>query len=70
MRTITGVWTAPSANWVADNADRLYRQFPLRASLDAAEWERLREALRERLAAGHPGEVQVTSDAHVGVGFR
>lgn len=70
VRTISGVWTAPSADWVADNADRLYRQFPLRAALDAREWERLREALRERLAAEHPREVQVTSEAHVSIGFR
>ncbi len=70
VHTISDVWTAPLANWVADNAGRLYRQFPLRAALTATEWECVREALRTPLAARHPSEVPITSGAHVGIGFR
>ncbi len=70
VHTISGVWTAPLANWAADNAGRLYRQFPLRAALTATEWECVREALRTPLAARHPSAVPITSGAHVGIGFR
>ena len=70
VTTVTGAWTAPSADWVADNADRLYRQFPLYAALGDDEHRSLREAIRERLARGSAGQVRIESEAHVGVGYR
>ena len=70
VRTIDGAWTAPSADWVADNADRLFGAFPLWAALDGGDRERLRAAVRDRLAAEHAGEVRVVSHAHVGIGRR
>ncbi|WP_343039176.1 class I SAM-dependent methyltransferase [Propylenella binzhouense] len=70
VTTVTGAWTAPSADWVADNADRLYRQFPLYAALGEGERRQVREAIRERLARTSAGEVRIESDAHVGVGHR
>lgn len=70
VRTISGVWTAPSPDWVSDNADRLYRQSPLWAALDQNDRARLRGAIRERLAGGGAGEVRIRSDAHIGLGYR
>lgn len=70
VTTVSGAWSAPSPDWVADNADRLYRQFPLWAALGEDERRPLREAIRKRLAAKGPGEVRIESDAHVGVGYR
>jgi SAM-dependent methyltransferase len=70
VTTVTGAWTAPSADWAADNADRLYRQFPLYAALSEDERAQLREAIRERLARTSPSEARIESDAHVGVGYR
>lgn len=70
VTTATGAWTAPSADWVADSADRLYRQFPVYAALGDDERRSLREAIRERFARGSVGEVRLESDAHVGIGCR
>jgi hypothetical protein len=70
VTTTTGVWTPPSADWVADSADRLYRQFPLYAALSEDERAQLREAIRERLARTSPGEVRIESDAHLAIGYR
>ena len=70
VTTVTGAWTAPSADWAADNADRLYRQFPLYAALGDDERRSLRDAIRERLARGSASEVRLESDAHVGIGYR
>lgn len=70
VTTVGGVWTAPSAEWVARNADRLYRHSPLYAALDEEDRRRLREAIRERLSGGGGGEVRIEAPAHVGVGYR
>jgi hypothetical protein len=70
LHRATGVWTAESADGVADAADRLFRQFPLWSALSAEERERLREELRGLLRARHPGEVREQSQAHVALGVR
>lgn len=67
----TGAWSAPSADWVADNADRLFRQMPAWASLDAGDRERLRRTFRDvLLAQGGTGELRLGSQALVAVGRR
>lgn len=69
VHTITGAWEAPSADWVADNADRLFRWSALHAALREVERASLRDALRERLRElGGKGELRIASDAHVAVG--
>jgi len=71
VHTVSGAWEAPSADWVADNADRLYRQFPLYAGLVNEERRLVREAIRDRLrAASGDGPVRIESQAHVAVGYR
>jgi ubiquinone/menaquinone biosynthesis C-methylase UbiE len=68
---VSGSWTAPSANWVADNADRLFRQMPLWATLAGDDRERLRTAFRHRLrTVGGEGELRLNSDAYIAVGRR
>jgi hypothetical protein len=67
----TGAWSAPSADWVADNAGRLFRQMPAWASLDGEDRERLRERFRRILREiGGSDELHPHADAHVAVSRR
>jgi hypothetical protein len=69
VQTITEAWEAPSADWVADNADRLFRWTALYAALPEPERVLLRDALRQRLRElGGKGELRIASDAQVVVG--
>lgn len=69
VHPVEGAWTAPDADWLADNVERLFRPVPLYADLDEAGRERLRSALRVAAAAYvGPDGVRVPSTAHVGLG--
>lgn len=69
VHTTTGTWEAPSADWVGDNVDRLFRWSPLLTSLPEPERIVLISALRERLRElGGDGELRKAFDAHVAVG--
>lgn len=67
---ITGAWTAPSAAWLIENVDRLYRFSPQWGALDDDERSRLLKALETVCARHGEEELRVEAEALVALGTR
>ncbi len=71
VHVTSGAWTAISADWVADSADRLYRFLPVYAELTQTERQRVCAVLRANLKQSFPtGEVRLVSEASIAMGKR
>lgn len=69
MHSASSVWTASSAQWVVDNADRLFRNHPAHLELDAPDRDGLRATLYAQLTDEFGGgAVAIESAAHIAVG--
>ena len=71
LQTIRGVYRAPSARWMAENIDRIFRFSPLYTNLDADGQRRINEAIETAWENYEtPDGIQVPSEAHIAVGRR
>jgi ubiquinone/menaquinone biosynthesis C-methylase UbiE len=61
-------WTLTSADWLADEADRLFRQFPGWTDLEEGDRTLLRERLRAANGEATDEPMIVRSDALIGIG--
>ena len=71
VQTISGVFEAPSAGWMAENMDRIFRFSPLYTDLDAEGKRQISAAIEtawERYET--PGGIRIPADAHIAVGHR
>jgi len=70
VEAVTRDWEIPSADWLADNAEHLFLQFPAWAMLDDGEQERVRKKLRT--VGGHASDQPFTVPSHalIGIGRR
>ena len=71
VQTISGVYEVPSAGWMAENMDRVFRFSPLYTDLDAEGKRRIDAAIEtawERYET--PEGIRIPSDAHIAVGRR
>jgi len=67
VETVTRDWGIQSADWLADHADRLFRQFPAWAMLDDEGQERVRTRLRA--AGGEASDKPFTVQSHALIGI-
>ncbi|WP_235562685.1 class I SAM-dependent methyltransferase [Brevundimonas sp. Root1423] len=67
IETIARDWTIESADWLADHAHQLFRQFPSWAALDEEGQDRVRERLRA--ANGKASAVPFTVESRALIGI-
>lgn len=70
VEAVTRDWEIQSADWMADNAHHLFRQFPGWASLDDPDRGRVRERLRAAGGDTPDKPLIVQSHALIGIGQR
>jgi ubiquinone/menaquinone biosynthesis C-methylase UbiE len=70
VEAVTRDWEIQSADWMADNAHQLFRQFPGWASLDDPDQGRVRERLRAAGGDTPDKPLIVHSHALIGIGQR
>jgi len=70
IQSLERAWTITSADWLADNADKLFKQFPSWAGLNDAERLLVRERLRGTGGTSPGVSFTVPSHALVAVGTR
>ena len=63
-------WEIMSPNWLADNADRLFLQFPNWAALDSTDKEHVRDRLRHAGGGAADMSFSIQSYALIGIGRR
>jgi SAM-dependent methyltransferase len=70
VERVTRDWEIPSADWLADHADRLFRQFPAWAALGGDDRECVRHRLRNANGNDRDTPFTVPSHALIGIGKR
>lgn len=70
VETASRDWGIESADWLADHADRLFRQFPGWTTLDGADRKRVRNRLRAAGGEASDRPFSVASHALIGIGRR